>query len=156
MFARRNVCLYQQLRFGVFREGVFQKMPAFGGAISERNFCEICRRKSAQNTEKHKTKLCAEVPERPLLGDPFFRLLAVVGVARGWQKWPPNPIFQPFSGNFSHFSALFSPSPQVRRKSIFRPFFPDFGPKARRQSVAGQRDLNVTTVWNEFSQSQHL
>ena len=63
---------YQQLRFGVFREGVFQKMPAIGGAISERNCYEICRRKSPQNTEKHKRKLCAEVPERPLPKDPFF------------------------------------------------------------------------------------
>ena len=42
------------------------------GAISERNFCEICRRKSPQNTEKHKTKLCAEVPERPPSQRPLF------------------------------------------------------------------------------------
>ena len=73
----------RQLRFGVFRKGVFQKMPAFGAAISEGNFCEICRRKSPQNTEKHKTKLCAEVPERPLPKDPFFQLLNVYCLERG-------------------------------------------------------------------------
>ena len=54
----------QQLRFGVFREGVFQ------GVISERNFCEICRRKSPQITEKHKTKLFPK--------GPFFQLLRKV------------------------------------------------------------------------------
>ena len=52
-----------------------RKMPALDGAVSERNFCEICRRKSPQNTEKHKTKLCAEVPERPLPKDPLLQLL---------------------------------------------------------------------------------
>ena len=54
-----------------FSRGGFPENACIGGAISERNFCEICRRKSAQNTEKHKTKLCAEVPERPLPKDPF-------------------------------------------------------------------------------------
>ena len=67
--------IFQQLRFGVFSRGGFRGNACIGGAISERNFCEICRRKSAQNTEKHKTKLCAEVPERPLPKDPSFQLL---------------------------------------------------------------------------------
>ena len=31
----------------------------------------------------------------------------------------------------------------VGRKSIFRPFFPDFRTKARKQPVAGQRDLKT-------------
>ena len=57
----------QQLRFGVFREGVFQKMPALDGAISERNFCEIFRRKSPQNTETHTKQSSAQ----RFLNDPF-------------------------------------------------------------------------------------
>ena len=61
--------------FWGFSRGGFPKNTCIGGAIAERNFCEICRRKSPQNTEKHKTKLCAEVPERPLPKDPFFQLL---------------------------------------------------------------------------------
>ena len=61
--------------FWGFSRGGFPENACIGGAISERNFCEICRRKSPQNTEKHKTKLCAEVPERPLPKDPFFQLL---------------------------------------------------------------------------------
>ena len=68
----------QQLRLGVFREGGFPENACIGGAVSERNFCEICRRKSPQNTEKHKTKLCAEVPERPLPKEPFFQPLTEV------------------------------------------------------------------------------
>ena len=63
--------------FWGFSRGGFPENACIGGAISERNFCEICRRKSPQNTEKkHKTKLCAEVPERPLPKDPFFQLLS--------------------------------------------------------------------------------
>ena len=58
--------------FWGFSRGGFPENACFGGAISERNFSEICRRKSPQNTEKHKTKLCAEVPERPLPKDPLF------------------------------------------------------------------------------------
>ena len=61
--------------FWGFSRGGFPENACIGGAVSERNFCEICRRKSSQNTEKHKTKLCAEVPERPLPKDPFFQLL---------------------------------------------------------------------------------
>ena len=63
--------------FWGFSRGGFPENACIGGAVSERNFCEICRRKSPQNTEKHKTKLCAEVPERPLPKDPFFQLLTV-------------------------------------------------------------------------------
>ena len=61
--------------FWGFSRGGFPENACIAGAISERNFCEICRRKSPQNIEKHKTKLCAEVPERPLPKDPFFQLL---------------------------------------------------------------------------------
>ena len=61
--------------FWGFSRGGFPENACIGGAISERSFCEICRRKSPQNTEKHKTKLCAEVPEQPLPKDPFFQLL---------------------------------------------------------------------------------
>ena len=61
--------------FWGFSRGGCPENACIGGAISERNLCEICRRKSPQNTEKHKTKLCAEVPERPLPKDPFFQLL---------------------------------------------------------------------------------
>ena len=31
-----------------------------------------------ENSQKHKTKLCAEVPERPLPKDPFFQLLILL------------------------------------------------------------------------------
>ena len=61
--------------FWGFSRGGFPENACIGGAISERNLCEICRIKSPQNTEKHKTKLCAEVTERPLPKDPFFQLL---------------------------------------------------------------------------------
>ena len=74
---RRKVALFllSAAAFWGFSRGGFPENACIGGATSERNFCEICRRKSPQNTEKHKTKLCAEVPERPLLKDPFFQLL---------------------------------------------------------------------------------
>ena len=49
--------------------------------------------------------------------------------------------FSAIFGGFFPFFGHFFPSSLVRRKSIFRPFFPDFGPKARRQSLAGQQDL---------------
>ena len=45
-------------------------------------------------------------------------------------------------GFWGHFSAIFLHISPVRPQAIFRPFLPDFGPKARRQSVAGQRELN--------------
>ena len=64
--------LYSAAAFWGFSRGGFPENACIEGAISERNFCGICRRKSPQNTEKHKTKLCAEVPERPLPKDPFF------------------------------------------------------------------------------------
>ena len=38
-----------------------------GGAVSERNFCEICRRKSPQNTEKNTKQSSAQ----RFLNDPF-------------------------------------------------------------------------------------
>ena len=75
------------------------------------------------------------------------------------EKWPQNAIFQPFSGGFSHFSAIFLPISPVGRKSIFRPFFPEFGPKARRQSVAGQRDLKgraISGLCSSSGRSQRL
>ena len=66
---------------GFFARVVFQKMPVF-----ERNVCEICRRKSAQNTEKHKTKLCAQVPERPLSQRPLFS----AAETWFWEIWTEN------------------------------------------------------------------
>ena len=66
-FHRKDFQESQQLRFGAFREGVFQKMPALEGAISERNCCEICSRKSPQNTEKNKKQSSAQ----RFLNDPF-------------------------------------------------------------------------------------
>ena len=87
--------------FWGFSRGGFPENACIGGAISERNFCEICRRKSPQNTEKHKTKLCTEVPERPLPKDPFFQLLSMsTFIATRWMQrgqlnsvpWgPPSP-----------------------------------------------------------------
>ena len=75
-------CLYlSAAAFWGFSRGGFPENACIGGAISERNVCEICRRKSPQNTEKHKTKLYAEVPERPLPKNPFFQLLSCVIVS---------------------------------------------------------------------------
>ena len=79
--------LHSAAAFGGFSRGGFPENACIGGAISERNFCEICRRKSPQNTEKHKTKLCAEVPERPLPKDPFFQLL----IHGGSETMNPDP-----------------------------------------------------------------
>ena len=70
--------------FWGFSRGGFPENACIEGAISERNFCEICRRKSPQNTEKHKTKLCAEVPERPLPKDPLVQLLKIS--QSNWKK----------------------------------------------------------------------
>ena len=59
---------------GFFREGVFQKMPALEGQFLK----EISVRFAGENhlrtlRKTHKTKLCAEVPERPLPKDAFFQ-----------------------------------------------------------------------------------
>ena len=54
----------------------------------------------------------------------------------------PNPICEPFSGDFSNFSAILHPISPVRPESSFQPFFADFGSEARNQSVASQRDCN--------------
>ena len=68
-----------------------------------------------------------------------FRLTGKLGekMAEKWgkvaRKWLKNGIWGPFLP----FSANFLPI------SLVRPFLPDFGPKARRQSVAGQRDLKI-------------
>ena len=59
----------------------------------------------------------------------------------GWkkEKWTKNDIFEPFSGDFSHFLASFA-------KIHFSATLPDFGPKARKQSVAGQQDRSGERV----------
>ena len=72
--------LFQQLRFGIFREGVFQKMPALEGQFLKEISVRFARENHLRTQKKHKTKLCAEVPERPLPKDPFFQLLIVAAV----------------------------------------------------------------------------
>ena len=52
--------------FWGFSRGGFPENACIGGTISERNFCEICRRKSPQNTEKHK-----QSSAQRFLNDPF-------------------------------------------------------------------------------------
>ena len=47
-------------------------MPALEGRFLKEISVKFAGESHAQNTEKHKTKLCAEVPERPLPKDPFF------------------------------------------------------------------------------------
>ena len=52
-------------------------------------------------------------------------------------KWPKSgkmAILDPFFGQFSHFSAILPLGPE----SIFRPFFPHFGPEARNGVCTGQ------------------
>ena len=65
-----------------------------------------------------------------------FRLIGELG-----EKWLKMGLW----GHLCHFSAIFlpiSPSFSAIFCAILRPFLPDFGPKARRQSVVGQWDLN--------------
>ena len=63
-------------------------------------------------------------------------------MAEIWEKSPEIGSKIGFWGHSCHFSAFFLPSSLVRPKAIFQPFkgpfLPDFGPKARKQSVAGQ------------------
>ena len=91
--------------FWGFSRGGFPENACIGGAISERNCCEVCRRKSPQNTEKHKTKLCAEVSERPLPKDPFFQLLKVGANLRGGfgALWFQERELAEFCGKFGEF-----------------------------------------------------
>ena len=84
----------QQLRFAVFREGVFQKMPP-------------------QNTEKHKTKLCAEVPERPLPKDPFFQLLS-------WALQAPEPRGDEITQNYAALIGAFFVLKFARSRALGR------------------------------------
>ena len=46
--------------FGGFSRGGFPENACIGGATSERNCCEICRRKSPQNIEKHTKQSSAQ------------------------------------------------------------------------------------------------
>ena len=55
------------------------------------------------------------------------------------RKWLKNVIFGSFLLFFSHFL--------VRPQPIFWPLSPDFGPKTRNQSVAGQRDRKVSVLF---------
>ena len=74
-----------------------------------------------------------------------FRLTRELGekMAEKWEKSPKNGSKIGFLGHFCHFSAFFLPSSPVRPEAIFRPLLPDFGPKARRQSLAGQWGRNT-------------
>ena len=77
-------CKTQQLRFGVFREGVFQKMPALEGQFLKKNSVRFAGENHLRTQKNTKQKLCAEVPERPLPKDPFFQLLKKrLATARG-------------------------------------------------------------------------
>ena len=62
------------------------------------------------------------------------------------EKRPKNGKNGPIFPIFRHFFPQFP----GEAKSIFRPFFPDFGPKARRQSLAGQWDLNTWWTFRIF------
>ena len=44
-------------------------------------------------------------------------------------------VFDPFFGQFSHFSAIFFPFSRWGPKSIFQPFFSHIGPEADLGSV---------------------
>ena len=66
--------------FWGFSRGGFQKMPAFEGQFLKEIPVRFAganhlRTQKKKNTHTHKTKLCAEVPERPLPKDPFLQLL---------------------------------------------------------------------------------
>ena len=78
-----NLPSFQQLRFGVFREGVFQKMPALEGQFLKEISVRFAGENHLRTQKTHKTKLCAEVPERPLPKDPFFQLL-ILALSYKW------------------------------------------------------------------------
>ena len=71
-FRRALKINFSAAAFWVFREGVFQKMPALEGQFLKEISPEICRRKSPQNTGEHKIKLCSEVLNDPFPKTPFF------------------------------------------------------------------------------------
>ena len=78
-----------------------------------------------------------------------FRLTGEVGEKKARKrenhpKMAQKKVFWPFF----HFSATFPSICLVRPQSIFRPFSPDFGPKTRKQSVAGQRDSKVSVLFS--------
>ena len=70
------------------------------------------------------------------------------------KKWPENGKNRPKMaqkwnfGAIVHFSAIFPPICPVRPQSIVQPYSPDFGPKTRKQSVAGQRDRKVSVLFS--------
>ena len=68
-------------------------------------------------------------------------------MAGKWEKSPENGSKMEFWGDFP-FSAIFPPICPVRPQSIVQPYSPDFGPKTRKQSVAGQRDRKVSVLFS--------
>ena len=60
-------------------------------------------------------------------------------MAEKWRNGPKIRFFEPFSDDFPIFWPFFAPLPG-EAKIHFSAILPDFGPKARKQSVAGQRD----------------
>ena len=52
-------------------------MPALEGQFLKEISVRFAGENHLRTQKTHKTKLCAEVPERPLPKDPFFQLLKV-------------------------------------------------------------------------------
>ena len=65
--AGKGPFFFSAAAFWGFSRGGFPENACIGGAISERNFCEIRRRKSPHNTEKHTKQSSAQ----RFLSDPF-------------------------------------------------------------------------------------
>ena len=60
---------------GFFARGFPRKCLHWRGQFLKQISVRFAGENHLKNTEKHKPKLCAEVPERPLPKDPFFQLL---------------------------------------------------------------------------------
>ena len=70
-----SLAFFSSCVLGFFARGVFQKMPALEGQFPKEISVRFAGENHLRTQKKHKTKLCAEVPERPLPKDPFFQLL---------------------------------------------------------------------------------
>ena len=166
--------LTQQLRFGVFREGVFQKMPALEGKnFWRKKFCEICAQKSTSEHRKTQNKALRRgswttPSQRPLfvscwltpgcLGSKsFFPLLGPQGIPlfgadvhdfRRGRPWPEG-----FSKNFvqKKFALIFWPYLSGDAQTVIcKPCSENSWTKGWKwgvQSCSARNSLKITVNW---------
>ena len=77
LISGHGLFLISAAAFWGFSRGGFPENACIGWAVSERNFWEICRRKSPQNTENTKQSSAQRFLNDPLPKDPFFQLLII-------------------------------------------------------------------------------